>query len=1060
MKKKIYTIATAHLDTIWSWDFETTVSKYIYNTLVDNFKLFKKYPHYTFSFEGSYRYELMQEYYPELFEKMRGYVEEGRWNVCGSAFENGDVNVPSPEALFRNILFGNTYFEKTFGKTSCDIFLPDCFGFGWALPSIAHHAGLKGFTTQKLAWGSAYGVPFDIGKWYGPDGNYIYANINPHDYYFTLTKLRDWDFVQKKLKENEKYDLPLTAVFHGIGDRGGAPPEKSVAFVEQEIGKNAQSDLEVLSVPADQIFHDLDKDLTPQQKEKLPVWDTELVMRDHGAGGYTSRAIGKRWNRRCEELADMAERMNLVAQHIGAKAYPHAAMERHWKRFIAHQFHDDLPGTSVQRAYRRSWNDYAVSMNGFAGEFASAVAAVADRMKTDFASGMPVVVSNMLEFRRSAPVTLEIKNPAKNFARVFDDKGREVKSQVTDFADGRMTLLFVADVPAMGCRAYDVRMSDVPCALASAVSVSDESVLENQKYVVRLNKNGYISSIVDKTLDDREILKAPVINGVFKYKGSKDWPAWELNYEDLNKEPDFVPAGVSVSVEERGPVRVALKVTRQYDKSTFTDYIALADGSDIVEVYSEIEWQNRHRCVKNKFSFTAKNPQASFDLGLGYISRGNMNSTLFEVPAQKWVDLTDESGEFGVSVFSECKYGWDKWDDNTLRMTVVHTPAKNYRIDSMQSMMDLGLNRYSYAIYSHSGGCENGCDQKAKAFVQPMAAVQTTKHGGDLPVQFSCIEVSEPNVDVRAVKPGIDGRSIVLRVNEMAGTAKTGVKVRLFDGVDAAAEINACEKEIGPAQLQDGALVFDLKPFEVKSFAVSAPAAETAVHSRELALEKNVRFVTGNGDTASADLDYSVPAEILPDKIYTCGIEFETDRAGGSAKNAVLCKGQTVQLPEGTKAVAFLVTSLKGDCSAEFASGADSVSVPVADAFENFAAWDLYDFQETAYIKDVQIGYEATHTHSKKGDMYAKNMYFTLVVLNVSGSSLTLPADENLVILASSALDQPVSGALLTRLYDRVENRRPFEYYGSMSDLASYHFSKTLFMMNDKGGYFKDFNRK
>ena len=196
MKKKIYTIATAHLDTIWSWDFETTVSKYIYNTLVDNFKLFKKYPHYTFSFEGSYRYELMQEYYPELFEKMRGYVEEGRWNVCGSAFENGDVNVPSPEALFRNILFGNTYFEKTFGKTSCDIFLPDCFGFGWALPSIAHHAGLKGFTTQKLAWGSAYGVPFDIGKWYGPDGNYIYANINPHDYYFTLTKLRDWDFVQ------------------------------------------------------------------------------------------------------------------------------------------------------------------------------------------------------------------------------------------------------------------------------------------------------------------------------------------------------------------------------------------------------------------------------------------------------------------------------------------------------------------------------------------------------------------------------------------------------------------------------------------------------------------------------------------------------------------------------------------------------------------------------------------------------------------------------------------------------------------------------------------------
>ena len=161
-KKKIYTIATAHLDTVWSWDLEESIDKYIYDTLLDNFRLFEKYPDYVFNFEGSYRYELMDEYYPELFKKMTDYIEKGRWNVCGSAFENGDVNVPSPEALFRNILIGNSYFRNKFGKTSCDIYLPDCFGFGWALPSVMHHANLKGFTTQKLSWGSAYGVPFDL----------------------------------------------------------------------------------------------------------------------------------------------------------------------------------------------------------------------------------------------------------------------------------------------------------------------------------------------------------------------------------------------------------------------------------------------------------------------------------------------------------------------------------------------------------------------------------------------------------------------------------------------------------------------------------------------------------------------------------------------------------------------------------------------------------------------------------------------------------------------------------------------------------------------------------
>ena len=225
MQKKIYTVATAHLDTIWSWDFETTVSRYIYNTLVDNFALFQKYPTYHFNFEGSYRYELMEEYYPELYAQMRDYIAQGRWSVCGSAFENGDVNVPSPEALFRNILYGNRYFEKKFGKRSVDIYLPDCFGFGWALPSIIAHANLMGFTTQKLGWGGAYGIPFDIGVWQGPDGAQVLASLNPHDYYFTLKKLRDWDFVQQKLDENEKYDLNSTMIFHGIAI-GAVRPRK------------------------------------------------------------------------------------------------------------------------------------------------------------------------------------------------------------------------------------------------------------------------------------------------------------------------------------------------------------------------------------------------------------------------------------------------------------------------------------------------------------------------------------------------------------------------------------------------------------------------------------------------------------------------------------------------------------------------------------------------------------------------------------------------------------------------------------------------------------------
>ena len=441
-KKKVYTIANAHLDTIWSWDFETTVSKYIYNTLNENFQRFLKYPEYKFNFEGSYRYELMKEYYPEMWEKMKSYIAEGKWNVCGSAFENGDVNVPSPEALFRNILLGNEYFDKNFGKRSCDIFLPDCFGFGYALPSIMHHANLKGFTTQKLTWGSAYGIPFDLGKWYGVDGNYVYGNTNPGSYTTTLLKVRDKKLVKEKLADNEKYDLPMTAIFHGVGDRGGAPKEPSVKTVCDEIKLNDTNDIEVLSAPADKIFHDIDA-LPEDVKQKLPVWNNELVMTNHAVGGYTSRAIGKRWNRRNEEIADMAERACVTANAIDGYEYPQTELTKAWKRVIAHQFHDDLPGTSVQRAYRRSWNDYAMSLNQFTNEYEGAVKRVASLLDTSFAKGVAVVVNNPMEYERTSVVTVKI--PAKLCGKnitVFDADGKEYPAQITDVQFGVATILW------------------------------------------------------------------------------------------------------------------------------------------------------------------------------------------------------------------------------------------------------------------------------------------------------------------------------------------------------------------------------------------------------------------------------------------------------------------------------------------------------------------------------------------------------------------------------------------------------------------------------------------
>ena len=181
--KTLYVVSTAHLDTQWNWTIQDTIRGHVPNTLRGNFAHFEKFPHYVFSFEGAFRYMLAKEYYPADYARLKGYVAKGRWAVAGSFVDACDVNIPSPESLIRQVLFGNGYFRREFGKTSRDVFLPDCFGFGYALPSIAAHCGVKGFSSQKLTWGCWTNIPFsNIGRWIGPDGASVVAVLQPGAY--------------------------------------------------------------------------------------------------------------------------------------------------------------------------------------------------------------------------------------------------------------------------------------------------------------------------------------------------------------------------------------------------------------------------------------------------------------------------------------------------------------------------------------------------------------------------------------------------------------------------------------------------------------------------------------------------------------------------------------------------------------------------------------------------------------------------------------------------------------------------------------------------------------
>ncbi|MCC8022328.1 MAG: glycosyl hydrolase-related protein [Clostridiales bacterium] len=1018
MEKRIYTCATAHLDTVWNWDFEFTISTCIYNTLVKNFKLFEQYPEYKFNFEGSYRYELMEEYYPQLFEELKAYVASGQWNVTGSAYENGDVNVPSPEALFRNILYGNGYFEKTFGKRSKEIFLPDCFGFGWALPSIISHANLLGFTTQKLTWGSAYGVPFDVGRWQGVNGQECYACTNPDAYVKDFKEVRDGKYFQKKLKENEAQSgIPWTFGFHGVGDQGGAPKEPSVQAVVHDLRQNASQEVKVLSAPADQIYRDLAA-LPADLRGKLPVWKNELLMTNHAVGGYTSRAIGKRWNRRGEELADVAERSAVIAAWLGGMEYPQAELERAWKRLIAHQFHDDIPGTSLQRVYQRSWNDYVLSLNQLEHAIAHHGSVLSQAMDTAWCEGQPVLVFNSMEFPRRELVKAQLKDCAGSDIRVLDSNGRETQAQILQQDGGDAVIAFQAAVPALGCAVYDVRQ-EANGIRSSAVTASETS-LENQKYKVTLNANGDIAGIYDKELG-KELLEKPIVHEIHKYKGSYVWPAWELKYKEVMAKPKGYPTKKSVTVLDQGPAVASVKVVQSYGDSLFTTVISLEDGGQAVRVENEIEWFGLMSLLKTRFALTASSPEASYDLGLGAIKRGNATKKLYEVPAQRWADISTR--EYGVSILSDCKYGWDKPADNTLRLTVAHTPRKNFMSTSAQGLMEIGLNRYGYAIYSHGPDAQQAVQKEARKFSQCMPAFLCGKAQGALGSEAAFASLSHENVILRAVKKAEDSDEIVVRFNESANKAAQHVEFSLCGGIAAAREIYASEEALGEATVQDGKLIFDLEPYAVKSFALTLDSAETQAAQPEQApveLEGNTVLFTPNNPQARPVIkDYkslTLPKELNPGAIRHQGITFRRD-----GEQAVVCRGQNLALPKGYRTLHLLAASKSGDKSAMLQLGGREVPVSIPSMTEAVGAWDLISAGVSAYVKDCSLAYEFTHAHNENGgDVIARQMYFFHIPVELNGAdSVTLPNDSDLILLAAS-VSNSAAVQLGAPLYDRV----------------------------------------
>jgi alpha-mannosidase len=1134
----LYVVGYAHLDTEWRWEYPQVINEYIRKTMEDNFALLDKYPHYVFNFSGANRYRLMKEYFPADFARLKKYVDEGRWFPAGSSMEEGDVNAPSAEAIIRQILYGNSWFRKEFGRASAEYMLPDCFGFPSSLPTILAHSGVKGFSTQKLVWGSSAaaggpesiektpeGTPFNVGVWVGPDGESVLAGLNPGAYDGGIetdlskplpslpadTTLQD---VQNKLQavrakldqeqnsghasdpndieesihlRNERDVLArideeraqerhqgdwagrverngkVSGVYtdyhyYGTGDIGGAPHEDFVKRLEAIVtqatttlppegrlddrqphserpaAKVGDGPVHVISANAEQMF----LDITPAQAPGLPRYTGEMELTNHSAGSLTSQAYQKRWMRKEELLADAAEKASLAAEWLGARPYPLQRLNDAWTLVMGGEFHDIAAGTATPKSYEFAWNDDVIAMNQFAGVLSDATEAVSAVLNTE-TRGVPLVVFNPLNIAREDLVEASVTFPGgmPKAVHVIGPDNNEVPAQISN---GKV--IFVAKAPSVGYTVYDLQ----PGTGASATSHMkvSENLLENQYYRVKLNADGDVASIFDKSLG-RELLAAPARLAI-SYDNPEQWPAWNMDWDQEQAAPKaYVGGPAKVRVVENGPARVAIEVSRETAGSRFVQTIRLSagDAGERVEVANAIDWNTKESNLKATFPLTASNHMATYNWDIGAIERPTAEPKKFEVPSHQWIDLTDMSGEFGATILTDCKNGSDKPNDHTIRLTLIRTPGTRGGYAD-QGTQDIGHHEFVYGIAGHFAEWrQSQTDWQAQRLNDPLIAFETTKHAGTLGREFSFLKVSNPRIRVLALKKAEQGDETIVRLVELDGKPQPNVRLQFHEQITAAREVNGQEQPIGPATVNGGTLVTSFSAYQPRTFAIklaSPPAKVSPLHSVPVPLHYALATTSNDGKKVQGGFDgkgNALPAEMLPSQITFNDVQLQLAVAQTGVPNAIAAQGQTVELPSGHfNRVYLLAASADGDQKATFKIGDSKADLNIEDWGGFIGQWDdrQWTSKDTShddygamtgikpgYIKRASLAWYCSHHHNAAGENvpYSYSYLFAYPIdLPAGTKSITLPDNDKIRILAISVADENPAVKPAQPLYD------------------------------------------
>jgi alpha-mannosidase len=507
----------------------------------------------------------------------------------------------------------------------------------------------------------------------------------------------------------------------------------------------------------------------------------------------------------------------------------------------------------------------------------------------------------------------------------------------------------------------------------------------------------------------------------------------------------YVSGSANIRIVENGPARVAIEVSRETAGSRFVQTIRLSagDAGKRVEFANVIDWNTRESNLKASFPLAASNEMATYNWDIGTIARHTAQPKKFEVPSHQWIDLTDTSGEFGATILTDCKNGSDKPNDHTIRLTLIRTPGTRGGYAD-QGTQDLGHHEFVYGIAGHAADWRQGqTDWQGQRLNDPLIAFEASKHDGALGRQLSLLKSSNPRIRLLALKKAEESDEIIVRLVELDGKPQRNVIVSFDKPISSAREVNGQEQPVGPAVVNNGSLVTSFSAYQPRTFALklaAAPVKIEATRSVPVTLHYDLAAASEDGAKLKGGFDgkgNALPAEMLPPQIVFNDVQFQLAPAKTGSPNAVIAKGQTINLPAGPyNRVYVLAASADGDQKATFATGRTTTELNIQDWGGFIGQWDDRQWSSTdtskddygtmtgikpGYIKRADLAWYCTHHHNAAGENvpYRYSYLFGYSIdLPAGAKTLTLPKNDKIRILAISLADESPTVRPAQPLYD------------------------------------------